>query len=165
MKNPPDISRQEQFLQICDEYKNIIAKVCTVFAKPSSPFADLYQEVMINLWTGLNSFRGDSKMSTWIYRIALNACISCQRLEKKNPLKGAGGLDMEIPEPTVAHDGRLQQLHSLINCLDTMEKTIITLWLDDSNYEEIALITGLSKANVATRLHRIRQKLSNLANR
>lgn len=163
MEKTTDIKRQERFLKVCDEYKNVIAKVCTVFSTPSTPFADLYQEVMVNLWIGLPSYRGDAKMSTWIYRLSLNSCISYQRLEKRNPLNGAADLPMDLHAPDLASDERLALLHRLIEGLDTMEKTIITLWLDDRSYDEIAQISGLSKGNVAIRLHRIRQKLSNLA--
>ena len=76
MKQKKSTDRQEIFLQLADSYKDVIAKVCSVYASDTAPFADLYQEVMINLWTGLESYRGDAKVSTWIYRLAINTCIT-----------------------------------------------------------------------------------------
>lgn len=159
-----DTERRERFLEIADRYKMVIAKVCSVYASASAPFADLYQEVMVNVWSGLESWRGDAKMSTWIYRLAINTCITWHRRNRRH-VEGAVSLDFcpEIQsEPSAADE--VTELYRLIAMLDPFDKALITLWLDERPYDEIAQIIGISKANVATRLHRIREKLTKLAN-
>ena len=159
-----DTERRERFLEIADRYKMVIAKVCSVYASASAPFADLYQEVMVNVWSGLESWRGDAKMSTWIYRLAINTCITWHRRNRRH-VEGAVSLDFcpEIQsEPSSADE--VAELYRLIAMLDPFDKALITLWLDERPYDEIAQIIGISKANVATRPHRIREKLTKLAN-
>lgn len=163
MNNTNDIERQQRFLAVTDEYKNVIARVCAVYSSSAAPFADLYQEVMINIWMGLENFRGDAKVSTWIYRLALNTCLTWHRRDSRNPVRGARDLNIDIPDIRNDSDANLRHLYELIGMLNPVEKALITLWLDDTPYEEIAVITGFSKANVATRLHRVRNKLSELA--
>ena len=156
--------RQEQFLEIADRYKEVIAKVCSVYASPSMPFSDLYQEVMVNLWTGLDTFRGDSRMSTWIYRIALNTCLSCYRHAGKfsrNMVNLDTGID--IPDTDTGYSEEIRELYAMIGRLDPIDRALITLWLDEKSYEEISAIMGIGKSNVATRLFRIKQKLTKMA--
>lgn len=157
-------ARQARFLDLADRYKEVIAKVCSVYASATAPFADLYQEVMVNLWTGLDSYQGDAKVSTWIYRLALNTCITWHRRNSRHTV-GVVPLDLcsEVADDNTSYVDRWQELQGLIECLEPIEKALLTLWLDEKSYEEIAAITGISKANVATRLHRIRTKLSKLA--
>lgn len=156
--------RQEQFLEIADRYKEVIAKVCSVYASPSMPFSDLYQEVMVNLWTGLDTFRGDSRMSTWIYRIALNTCLSCYHHAGKfsrNMVNLDTGID--IPDTDTGNSEEIRELYAMIGRLDLIDRALITLWLDEKSYEEISAIMGIGKSNVATRLFRIKQKLTKMA--
>lgn len=156
--------RQEQFLEIADRYKEVIAKVCSVYASPSMPFSDLYQEVMVNLWTGLDTFRGDSRMSTWIYRIALNTCLSCYCHAGKfsrNMVNLDTGID--IPDTDTGNSEEIRELYAMIGRLDLIDRALITLWLDEKSYEEISAIMGIGKSNVATRLFRIKQKLTKMA--
>jgi RNA polymerase sigma-70 factor (ECF subfamily) len=164
--NAKDFDKQHRFLELADNYKSIIAKVCSIYNSPDSPFEDLYQEVMINLWTGLESFRGDAKASTWIYRLALNTCITWQRRSKRHrdniisvPLENG----IEIPDAADGSIAQVNQLYQLISLLDPFDKALLTLWLDEKSYEDISQIMGLNKANIATRLHRIRGKLAKLA--
>ncbi|MGM9873095.1 MAG: RNA polymerase sigma factor [Muribaculaceae bacterium] len=154
----------EQFLRLADEYKNVIAKVCSVYATTDTPFSDLYQEVMINLWTGLDSFRGDSKMSTWIYRLAINTCLTMHRYNSRHTIQ-AMPIDacFDIPDDSSSQQEEIKQLYQLIARLETLDRAIIMLWLDEKSYDEISAIIGISKANVATRLFRAKQRLSELA--
>ena len=154
---------QQQFLEIADKYKEVIARVCSVYSSETSPFADLYQEVMINLWLGLDSWRGEAKLSTWIYRLAINSCITWHRRNRRHsmnvPLDGA----FDIPDNSDdSKSAELAELHNMINRLGDFDKALITLWLDEKSYEEISGILGISKTNVATRLNRIREKLSTM---
>lgn len=152
--------RQEKFLEIADRYKEVIARVCSVYASAAAPFADLYQEVMVNLWLGLESWRGEAKMSTWIYRLAINTCITWQRHNRRHSATVAIDDVFEFPDISEDKTGAIQELYALINRLDSFDKALITLWLDEKPYEEIAQVLGISKTNVATRLSRIRAKLA-----
>ncbi len=162
---PAETARRERFLAIADRYKEVIAKVCSLYASASSPFADLYQEVMVNLWTGLESYRGESKVSTWIYRLAINTGITWHRRNRRHV---DGMIPLEAcPEPGDEPSERAEmwnELSRLISLLEPFDKALLTLWLDEKSYDEISLILGISRSNVATRLHRVRTKLSNLAN-
>ncbi len=156
-------TRRERFLELADRHKVVIAKVCSVYASPSAPFADLYQEVMLNLWSGMDSYAGAAKVSTWIYRLAINTCITWHRRNRRH-VDGAVGLD-SCPE-IAAEQGsveEIRELYRLISLLEPFDKALLMLWLDEKPYGEIADITGISRANVATRLHRIREKLTKLA--
>ena len=157
--------KQQRFEQLADQYKVVIAKVCSVYASPAAPFADLYQEVMLNLWVGLDSYRGDSKVSTWIYRLSLNTCINWHRRNRRH--QGLASLEAgaEIPAPAEDVTEGLQTLYRLIEHLAPLDKALITLWLDEKPYDEIAAILGISKSNVATRLHRVRGQLSKMASK
>ena len=159
----PD-SRQQRFLEIADQYKEVIARVCSVFSSDSTPFADLYQEVMINLWLGLESWRGDAKMSTWIYRLAFNTCITWQRHNRRHGMTVHLENVFDIPDHNDNLTASIHELYALIGRLEPFEKALITLWLDEKSYDEIALILGITKTNVATRLSRIKAKLSSMTN-
>lgn len=157
-------SRQKRFLEAADRYKEVIARVCSVYSSASAPFADLYQEVMINLWLGLESWRGEAKMSTWIYRMAINTCITWQRRNRRHsqalPIENV----FDIADPGDDRTGSLAELNAMIGRLNPFDKALITLWLDEKPYDEISQILGISKTNVATRLNRIRQRLAAMHN-
>lgn len=157
-------TRQERFLQLLDEYKDLIAKVCYVYSSPTASVDDLYQEVAANIWTGLDHFRGEAKVSTWIYRTAINTCITWLRRNRNQSLNTS--IENAITVADTDGDSRMEryrQLHRMIASLQPMEKAIVTMWLDDKSYADIAAVTGLSVANVATRLHRIKEKLAKRA--
>lgn len=148
-----------QFIAMIRQYERVIYKVCYLYGTPQCPLNDLYQEVVLNLWKAYPKFRHECKESTWVYRIALNTCISFIRKEKNAP---------EIVTLTQATDcmdeadetqAMLRQLYQLINRLGQLEKSIVLLYLEDKSYEEIAEITGLTLTNVATKISRIKDKL------
>lgn len=155
--------RQKKFLEIADSYKDLVAKVCSVYSSDSAPFADLYQEVMINIWTGLDAFRGEAKMSTWLYRLAINTCITWHRRNRRDRLFVPVDTIRDIPDTSDDTRGNLNELYALIGRLEPFDKALITLWLDEKSYDEISAILGITKANVATRLHRVKARLSSLA--
>lgn len=163
---PADIERTRRFDAIVREYSPLVARVCYLFADKGACFDDLYQESLINLWVGLDTFRGESKPSTWIYRTTINTCITWHRRNDRH----SGNLQLidalTISDPsgdpsTIVETGEeIRRLHTLISHLPPIEKAIITLWLDDRSYDEIADITGLSRTNVAVKLHRIKTRLT-----
>lgn len=159
--------KEQYFEQIAESYRSVIAKVCYLYQGQGAAFDDLYQEVLINLWQGLDGFRGEAKMSTWIYRTALNTCISWHRRNDKHSAASLSLDDIvvepsENDSPADAAD-KFHTVMSLIARLGPLDKAIVTLWLDENPYDEIARITGLSVNNVAVKLHRIKEKLSSMA--
>lgn len=150
---------EQEFVSMIRTYERVIYKVCYVYATPYASLGDLYQEVVINLWKAFPKFRKECKLSTWIYRIALNTCISFMRKEKNLPeiISLTQSFDrMEDDDETQA---MLKQLYRMIDRLGQLEKSIVLLYLEEKSYEEIAEITGLTVTNVATRLSRIKDKL------
>lgn len=155
--------KEQQFIAIIESHRQVIYKVCYMYASDDDHFKDLYQEVLINLWRGIDRFRGDAQLSTWIYRTSINTCVTYYRRNHKHDemlsLEGVSVVDND--------DGtRLQQIkemYRLISRLDRMEKAIILLWLDEKSYDEISEITGLSRNNVASRLRRIKIKLQHFS--
>ena len=156
---PPIGNIEQQFIALIQANERIIYKVCCMYTTPRNTLNDLYQEVVLNLWKAFPNFRSECKISTWIYRIALNTCISFIRKEKNIP---------EIITLTLEHDGTddedetenmLKQMYRMISQLGQLEKSIILLYLEEKSYEEISEITGLTVTNVATKLSRIKEKL------
>lgn len=145
------------------EYKDVIFKVCYIYAEKEY-IDDYYQEVLIQLWRSFPHFRGDAKLSTWIYKISLNTCISFVRKKKRKPLSKPLCLEVDIYDSDFEKRQQLEELYNLINKLNKLEKSVILLWLEERSYDEIASITGLSRANVATKLRRIKDKLKNMSN-
>lgn len=153
----------KEFIDILLQNKRIIYKVCFMYAKDNDDINDLYQDVVLNLWKAWNTFKGSSSVGTWIYRIALNTCITALRRKKFYdyvPLKQ----DIDILDD-YERDESLKLMYQLIHQLDDVDKMYIMLWLDEKNYEEIAEIVGVSRNNVAIRLHRIKEKLKKMSNR
>ena len=151
--------KEQQFSSIIEDNRQLIYKVCYMYASDDDHFNDLYQEVLINIWQGLGGFRGGAQVSTWVYRISLNTCVTHYRkYHKYNETVLIDGLKV-VDADDGTHQQQLKELYRLINRLDRFEKAIILLWLDEKPYDEIAEITGLSRNNVASRLRRIKMKL------
>ena len=144
-----------------NRYKDVIFKVCYVYASREE-LEDYYQEVLIQLWRSLPKFRNESKMSTWIYRISLNTCISYVRKNKK--VNKVSLIDLDFIDNDIEKKYYIDELYLLINRLNKFEKAIILLWLEERDYEEIASIVGISKNNVAVKLNRIKEKLRKMSN-
>ena len=156
-------SIEQEFLSVIREYERVIYKVCYLFTTPTTTLNDLYQDVVLNLWKAFPKFRRECKISTWIYRIALNTCISFIRKEKNVPefvtLNREGDWMTEENDPL---QEMLRQLYRMINQLGQLDKSIILLYLEDKSYDEISEITGLTVTNVATKLSRIKDKLKKM---
>ena len=150
---------EQEFLAVIREYSRVVYKVCYLYTTPNATLNDLYQEVILNLWKAFPKFRGECKISTWIYRISLNTCISFLPKEKNTPeivtlTQGADRTE-EQDETQIM----LKQLYRMISRLGEVDKSIILLYLEEKSYDEISDITGLSLTNVATKINRIKDKL------
>lgn len=153
---------ENAFLELTEQYKRLIYKVCYLYASERNDANDLFQDVILNLWKGFPLFRGESRIETWIYRIALNTCISQLRKQSKRPLFVPLSVEVtQLYEPD--EENRMAELYRLIQKLNAMEKALILLYLEDRSYDEIAQLTGISKTNVGTKLTRIKEKLKQLS--
>ena len=151
---------QKEFAQIVKENKSTIYTVCYMFSGDSEEVDDLLQEVLVNLWKGFDSFMGHSNIRTWIYRIALNTCISLNRKKKLKTIPLS--MDVNLFEDSDEDTKQIKLLHDRINKLGPFDKAIVLLWLENISYDEIGAIVGISTQNVASRLFRIKEKLKNM---
>lgn len=158
-------SLEQQFIDMIRKNERIVYKVCSFYISDELPIEDLYQEVICNLWSAYPKFKSESSESTWIYRIALNTCISGIRRGKRKLKKiSLSILHEAIAEPENINE-QIREMYALIHRLKTLEKAIVLLWLEDKSYQEIADITGLTVSNVATKLKRSKEKLREMSNR
>lgn len=153
-----------KFTQTIREHKGTIYTVCYMFSNNPQEVADLFQEILINLWKGFPKFRGDSNVRTWIYRVSLNTCISFERKESRNkdtlPLK----MDINLFDDSDEDSKQVQMLRTRISKLGPFDRAIVLLWLENLSYDEIGAIVGISAKNVSVRLVRIKEQLKKMSN-
>ena len=156
-------NKDADFGDLIAEYGHIVNKVCYMYAHEPADFEDIRQEAYINLWRGLDSFRGDAALRTWVYRVTLNSCVSFFR---KNPVTAVENTDSlyRMVADTTDQAAMLAEMHVLINRLNRIEKAVILLWLDDYPYDAIAEIMGMPRNTVASYIRRIREKLVKFSN-
>ena len=159
------MNEQEQiFLSLMEQHKQIIYKVCFMYASDDETVNDLFQEVTLNLWKSFSRFRGDSKVTTWVYRIAVNTCISWLRVSGKHIKTVPLTFSMTELLSDEQEKENLRELYALINRLGKLERALILLWLEERSYEEIAEILDISVSNVGVRINRIKAKLVSMSN-
>ena len=150
-----------KFAEFVRERKTTIYTVCYMFSQNEDEVADLFQEVLIKLWSGFRTFEGRSKERTWVYRVALNTCISIDRkkkLRRHSPLS----IDINLFDDKDEDTEQVAILHKCISQLKPLDRAIVLLWLENISYDEIGEIIGISAKNVSVRLVRIRQQLRNM---
>ena len=154
---------QKLFSVMVQQNKTNIFTVCYMFSKDQEEVNDLFQEVLIRLWQGFDNYKGNSKERTWIYRVALNTCISFDRKKRRHNKK-----QVYIGDDLFGcneHDSQQTEvLHKRITRLRPLDRAIVLLWLEDISYEEIGSIIGITAKNVSVRLYRIREQLKNMSN-
>ena len=150
---------EQKFSQTVREQKSTIYTVCYMFSKDADEVNDLFQEVLINLWKGFESFEGRSDIRTWVYRVALNTCISLDRKKKRRQQAERLTMDINLFEDRDEDTRQVALLHKRISLLQPFDRAIVLLWLENLSYEEIGQIVGISAKNVSVRLYRIREQL------
>ena len=156
---------KKEFIEIIKQNERIIYKICYIYTTTELSIADLYQDVVCNLWAGFPKFRQECSVSTWIYRVAMNTCITETRKDIRRPKSSVPIAN--LAESLLSHEGfsdEIREMYRLINRLRTVEKMVVLLYLEDKSYKEIAEITGLTVCNVATKLKRSREKLKQMSN-
>jgi len=161
-----DHRQKEQFLDILEKNIGIILKIARAYSKTVHDKEDLINDITLQLWKSFGRFNGDSKISTWIYRVAINTSMNYKRKREKDKLfflddlKQFENLNWIIEQPDSSNS---EVLYQCIDELNQLNKAIILLYLDGNSHDEISHITGISKTNVGTRISRIKEEIKNLA--
>ncbi|RZK39027.1 MAG: sigma-70 family RNA polymerase sigma factor [Pedobacter sp.] len=154
---------EKNFLNLISLHQGIIYKVCKLYRDVEEDREDLFQEIVFQLWRSIDSFRGASKTSTFIYRVALNTAIASFRREKKRIVDFTHQLpeqEMEVENDEQAY--KREQLMYAIKQLGEADRAIMILLLEDMSYREIAEVIGTNENNIAVKINRIKQKIKNL---
>lgn len=134
---------EQEFTRLVEKYKSTVYAVCYMFSDSRDELDDLFQEVLVKLWKGYGSFREESDIRTWIYRVSLNCCLNLQKRKKRE----AGHIPLSIDiDP---FEG-------------TSDRALILLWLEGMSYAEIGEIIGISVKNVSFQLYRIKEELKKM---
>lgn len=159
-----DDKRKEQFVSDFEKNIGIILKISRAYTKTNHDREDLINDIALELWKAYPNFKGDSKISTWFYRIALNVSMNYNRKKKPvllffpeaNQTKVSDWLDNN------EDNEKIDLLYECIDDLNDFNKAIIILYLDGNSYDEISMITGISKTNVGTRISRIKEQIKKI---
>ena len=135
-----------------------------MFSNNPEEVADLFQEILINLWKGFPQFRGESNVRTWIYRVSLNTCISSERKKSRKVDTLPLTMDIDLFSDSDEDTKQVQMLRDRINKLGPFDRAIVLLWLENLSYDEIGAIVGISAKNVSVRLVRIKEQLKKMSN-
>lgn len=151
------------FAQVVREHKGTIYTVCYMFSKDEEEVADLFQDILINLWKGFSKFRGDSNIRTWIYRVSLNTCISSDRKKKRKGETVPLDMNINLFDDSQEDTKQIRMLQGRISRLGPFDRAIVLLWLENLSYDEIGAIVGITAKNVSVRLFRIKEQLRNMS--
>ena len=160
-------SSERKFVELLQKHQNIVHKICSLYTNDSDAHKDLFQEITIQLWKAYPKFRGDSKFSTWMYRVGLNTSItlyrkSLRRVESQNIEAVAYKLSYEEYDDT--RDEQLKLIYTAVHKLNDIDKGIVFLYLENKNYKEISETLGISEVNARVRMNRIKTKLKTQLN-
>jgi RNA polymerase sigma factor (sigma-70 family) len=161
------LTSERNFIELLEKHQNIVHKICRLYTNDSDAHKDLFQEITIQLWKTYPKFRGDSKFSTWMYRVGLNTSItlyrkSLRRVESQRIEPVAYKLSYEEYDDT--KDEQLNRIYAAVHKLNDIEKAIVFLYLENKNYKEISETLGISEVNARVRMNRIKTKLKTQLN-
>ncbi|WP_124980029.1 RNA polymerase sigma factor [Nonlabens xiamenensis] len=158
---------EQEFVQQLEENQNIVHKICRLYTNDRAAHNDLFQEVTVQLWKAYPKFRGDSKFSTWMYRVALNTAITLYRKSKRRVnTQDYDSVQFKIADE-IQDDEQMEQLSLLygaVKQLNDIEKALVFLYLEDKSYREISETMGISEVNARVKMNRIKTKLTNIIN-
>jgi len=156
---------QEEFLALINQHQAMLHKLCNVYCSSPSDKQDLFQEIIIQVWKAFPRFRGESKFSTWMYRIALNTAISDLRRQGRKvkvvyPELAPANLSAEAFDPQ--KEEQISELYKAIGQLTEIEKALVMLYLEDKSYDEMEEILGINQNNLRVKMNRVKEKLRKL---
>ncbi len=158
---------EHSFVTQLEENQNIVHKICRLYTNNNDAHNDLFQEITIQLWRAFPKFRGDSKFSTWMYRVALNTAITLYRKSKRTiNTQDFEGVSFKITAE--AYDDTVEQqlklMYSAVKDLNDIDKALVFLYLEDKNYKEISETLGITEVNARVKMNRIKEKLRTILN-
>jgi RNA polymerase sigma-70 factor, ECF subfamily len=146
-------------------YSGIIIKICRAYTDSQEDFEDYYQEVCLQIWRSKDRFRGDSKWSTWIYRLSLNICLTLIKKKKRHRQHSTSDYEIQIEtteDNQAFSDESLNLLYDAIRKLSEIDRAVILLYLEEKPNKEIAEIIGTTPNNIGVRINRIKERLKKL---
>jgi len=152
-------------MQLIGQNKGILFKICRIYLDDADDRDDLLQEMILQLWKGFDSFKGESKFSSWMYRVALNTAIVFFKKQKRRPDSEQLPLNFEQPEEQSNGSEKEEQLtlfYKAIQELNKVEKALIFLYMENQSHDEIAANLGITTINVRVRLNRIKNRLKDI---
>lgn len=163
------LTKEQKFKQLVEDNRDRIRRICRYYAPAPEDQKDMYQEVLISIWKSLDSFRGDSAISTWVYRIAVNTVLGfagkeIRRLKLNSGFEPERYLHLVTEEERsgfALSEDRITQLESVLNQLSVIDKLLISLSLEGLSTREIADIIGITESNTRVKIHRIKEQLKN----
>lgn len=158
---------EHSFVEQLELHQNIVHKVCRLYTNNRDAHNDLFQEITIQLWKAYPKFRGDSKFSTWMYRVGLNTAITLYRKGKRSI--NTQHMDdvlykVKAEEYDDTEEQQLKLLYKAIHQLNDIEKALVFLYLEDKNYREISDTMGISEVNARVKMNRVKTKLRTILN-
>ena len=153
---------EEQFARLVREHKSTIYTVCYMFSHDEEEVNDLFQETLINMWKGIDSFRDESKISTWIYRVALNTCLLQERKQKKEEKRVPLTMNVNFFQDADSNSTQVRQLHQRIGRLGLVDRALVMMWLEGMSYDEIGAVMGITPKNVGVKLFRIKEQMKKM---
>jgi RNA polymerase sigma-70 factor, ECF subfamily len=160
---------EQKFLELVNENRNRILRVCRVYSWNSADQDDLYQDILFQIWRGLPALKEKQFANTWLYRVAINTAISFVRKRASGSQRVVHFEHADLTRTIESrqtteetNDDRMANLYTAIHKLNPLEKALVTLFLEDLTYEQIAEATGISASHVGVMLHRAKKKISTL---
>lgn len=162
-----DKTVEDNFVTLLEENQNIVHKICRLYTNNRDQHNDLFQEITIQLWRAFPKFRGDSKFSTWMYRVGLNTAITLYRKSKRTvQTQDFDSVMFRISsqeyDDTV--EQQLKLMYSAVKELNDIDKALVFLYLEDKNYSEISETLGISEVNARVKMNRVKKKLKKILN-
>lgn len=158
--------QEESFNELIKDNHASIYRICRAYLYDISHADDLYQEILFQIWKSIQSFKGQSRVSTWVYRIAVNTAINFNRKNKQREYLPLSGIEQLPYEDTLLkkqeEDVKLDRLRYCISLLEPQDRLIISLVLEDRSYRDIAEITGSNINHVGVKINRIKARLLKL---
>ncbi len=158
---------EHSFVSELEKNQNIVHKVCSLYTNNRDAHNDLFQEITIQLWKAYPKFRGDSKFSTWMYRVALNTAITLYRKSKKRIKTqdyDAVIFKIKTDEYDETQEQQLKLMYKAVKQLNDIEKALVFLYLEDKDYSDIADTLGITEVNARVKMNRIKKKLRTIIN-
>lgn len=157
-------AKEKEFSQLIKDNQGLIIKVSRLYTNSIEDEQDLFQEIVLQLWRSYDTFKGQSKISTWMYRVALNTAITLFRKKTKSPQTDE--LQDFHYKNFVEDDEEKQQqistLYKVIKMLPNVERAIVTMYLDDLPYKDIAENLGITEVNARVKMNRLKKTLKEL---